>query len=138
MKIIKTTSMLIMGLFCLAMVPGAFAVDEVTILPIPNCQIPEIEYLNVNLNEEIAISLYSNPSTGYSWLTPRYNTEFLTLTGSEYIPYYTTPEYFGSGGDQIFTFNAIKPGETEILFNYKRPWDNCIGKLKLYKINIAE
>ncbi len=142
MKDFKITSVFIMVIFIITMVSGAYAADHDDKLPIEKKQIQisikETKELNVKVNEEIEISLYSNPTTGYTWMDPRYESEFLILTGSQYIPYPVPEGICGSGGNQIYNFKAIKAGETQILMEYKRPWENCIGELTLYKVKITE
>jgi predicted secreted protein len=130
MKNVKmTASVLFMAFFCMVMVSGSFAADN-TIMPIQDKQI------KVGVDESFVISLESNPSTGYSWMEPQYNHEFLSLTSSQYIP----PKIIvcGAPGVQKYTFKALQPGETSIMFQYKRPGDNCIGKLVFYRVEITE
>ncbi len=127
-----------MVVFSLTMISGAYAASD-DVNPIQNVDhtfIKTTKEINAKVNEEIAISLYSNPSTGYTWMDPRYDPEFLTLVESYYIPHY--PIICGSGGDQIYVFKAIKAGDTQILMEYKRPWENCVGELTLYKVKITE
>jgi len=143
MKDLKIASVFVMVVFCFTMVSGAYAADNGIKLPIEKPKliklpIKETKELNVKVNGEIEIFLYSNPTTGYTWMDPKYDPEFLSLTGSQYIPYPVKEGICGSGGDQIYKFKALKSGETQILMEYKRPWENCIGELTLYKVKITE
>jgi predicted secreted protein len=141
MNFLKISSAFVMLVFCFTMVSGAFAAsnDQATVTcPNPLFPAHKTEYLNVKVNDDFEIGMYSNPTTGYTWMEPNYDSEFVTLTSSQYIPYVVPKGTCGSGGDQIYTFKAIKAGDTEILMNYKRPWENCIGELVLYKVHITE
>ena len=122
-------SVLFMAFFCMVMVSGSFAADN-TIIPIQDKQI------KVGVNESFVISLESNPSTGYTWIDPSYDSEFLNLTDSQYIP--PRIPMCGAPGVQKYTFQALQPGETSIVFKYKRPWDNCFGKIVMYRVEITE
>lgn len=73
---------------------------------------------NVELDEQFQISLDSNPSTGYSWEAD-YDPEYLELISEEYVPDNTGGIVLGGGGSEIFTFQALKVGQTTITFNYQ-------------------
>jgi len=89
----------------------------------------------VKVNKEFRIVLPSNPTTGYSWMT-KFDPNYLQLVNSTYIAYPTRPGIVGSGGIQIFTFKAIKPGNTEITMQYQRPWAETVPPLKEVKYDV--
>lgn len=76
----------------------------------------------VNIGDRFSIELPSNATTGYSWEfgTP-IDTEYLTNVKTDYINPDTT--LVGAGGTQVWIFEAIQPGSTTILLEYKRPWE---------------
>ena len=58
-------------------------------------------------------------STGYQWqLAEPLDETMLELVNTEYIPYRT--QRLGADGKQLFTFKALKAGETTISFKYAR------------------
>ena len=75
---------------------------------------------NVNIGQEFSIILPCNPSTGYQW-NSTYNNQYLELINQTYQPNY--PIIPGSGGNENFTFKALKAGNSTITFNYQQPWE---------------
>ena len=71
---------------------------------------------NVKVGQEFSIVLSTNPTTGSKWVT-NYNPSYLKLVSQRYQP--TQPIRDGSGGSEIFTYKALKPGETMITFQIK-------------------
>ena len=71
---------------------------------------------NVKVGHEFSIVLSANPSTGSKWVT-NYNPSYLKFVSQRYQP--TQPIRDGSGGSEIFTYKALKPGETMITFQIK-------------------
>lgn len=98
-------------------VQGCFAAD--------NSVSYDIIQKEVNSGEEFTIELASNPTTGYQW-EANWDDEYITLIKKDYVPDPYLPGMVGSGGTEIYTFKALKPGQTNIGFDYIRPWDNCL------------
>lgn len=122
-----------MAFFCIIMTSSSFAASN-NILPMEKPIVVE-KQIKVGVNESFEISMESNPSTGYMWMSPNYDSYLLNLKGSQYIP--PKNNICGAPGVQKYTFKAIQTGESMIKFQYKRPWDNCIGKLVIYKVKIT-
>ncbi len=89
----------------------------------------------VKVNKEFRVALKSNPTTGYSWM-PKFDPNYVKLINSKYVPYKTKHGVVGSGGVQIFTFKAIKPGKTTITMQYQRPWAETVPPLKEVRYNL--
>ncbi|HMF77970.1 MAG TPA: protease inhibitor I42 family protein [Bryobacteraceae bacterium] len=72
--------------------------------------------------ETISIVLPSNQTTGYSWnLTPSSASHGLKRLGHKYqAPSTSLP---GAGGQDFWTFQAESTGDTNLLFQYTRPWE---------------
>lgn len=90
---------------------------------------------NVKLNQQFQITLDSNPSTGYSWEV-NYNPKYLKLISQNYVS--SNSNIIGAPGIEIFTFKAIKNGQTYINFNYQRTWEDQPLKTKHYKVKITK
>jgi predicted secreted protein len=67
-----------------------------------------------------AITLRSNPSTGYSW-RPRYDRAALSLTDSVFISDPNPYNLVGVPGSQVFTFQGLAKGTTTITFDNVSP-----------------
>lgn len=87
---------------------------------IPNESLNEGK-IEVAVGEEFSRTLESNPTTGYVW-KPSFNEQLLELKSNEFFPK-DNGNLVGSGGIETFIFEALKPGNTEIVFSYVRPWE---------------
>ena len=134
MKGLKMASMFILAVFSLSMASAAFAADKC----VAQNSTMEEKQLTVKVNEKFKIGLESNPSTGYHW-SANFDSGFLKLVKSKYIPPKDDDLIAGQPGTQKFVFKALKPGETDITLNYARPWENCLpAKTVIYHVKIIE
>jgi len=76
----------------------------------------------VKPGKRFKITLESNRSTGYQWRLARpVDQKVVKLVGSGYqSPQVKLP---GAGGKEIWTFEAVGRGRTEIAMQYVRPWE---------------
>jgi inhibitor of cysteine peptidase len=86
------------------------------------------------LSLEFFISLDSNPTTGYRW-DAKFDPERLKLIGKSFQPSGTGA--IGSGGIERFSFVPIKPGETEVVMVYKRPWESAEIDKKIFPVSVS-
>jgi len=91
--------------------------------------------INTSVNQEFAIALDSNPTTGYNW-EESHDASMLSLVNDKYVPDEKAPGLVGAGGTQYFYFKALKTGETEITVTYKRPWETDIADQKTFNVAI--
>ena len=100
--------------------------------------------LNVTLSEEKyklesesnVILLDGNASTGYEWQYDIKDKEIAKVTGQKYISHDDTGELCGSGETNAWAFEGLKEGETEVTFNYLRPWETEIEKTVTYIVKV--
>jgi len=77
--------------------------------------------VELQVGDELQITLEGNPTTGYLWDLNEVDREVLDMPG--------TPEYeqqgdlLGSGGLYTLTFVAVKAGQTELSLRYYRPFE---------------
>ena len=91
----------------------------------------------INHSLFINISLDSNPSTGFDWWT-NFDTSYLRLVNSTFVSGNAASGMVGQPGKRIFTFKAIKPGDTEVIMLLLRPWVNgTIAELKIFPVRIV-
>ena len=79
------------------------------------------------------ITLEGNPTTGYSWAYTLYTPSTETVireVSNEYIADSGDKKMVGSGGKYVFTFEAIAAGEANIIFSYRRTWEENTAPLK--------
>ena len=90
--------------------------------------------LQVDAGGQFTINLDASPSTGYQWELDYYDTDYISLVGSEYKPY-SAPQ-MGSTGSQQFVFGALKVGDTPIKLSYARPNEPVNSSSRYYKVHI--
>lgn len=88
------------------------------------------EYLNpgepirVDAGRKFALRIMSNPTTGYGWqLSKPLDENVVVLVTNIYLQQQTVPERVGVSGHEVWTFQAIGQGQTEISLKYVRPWE---------------
>jgi inhibitor of cysteine peptidase len=92
--------------------------------------------ISIGINQQFVIALGSNPTTGYSWQESH---DATTIELVEKIYKEEAKEgVVGAGGVEYFRFKALKAGETEITFVYKRPWEEPTPQdvTKIFTISI--
>ena len=81
--------------------------------------------ITTKVGEEFTITLDSNPTTGYQWkLSDNFTEGIVKLVKSEYVAPET--EMRGAGGQEVWTFKALEPGETTVEMEYVRPWETGV------------
>ncbi|NME82041.1 protease inhibitor I42 family protein [Clostridium sp. SM-530-WT-3G] len=73
--------------------------------------------------KQAEVSLYGNPTTGYTWEYTIGDNSIVKLDSKDFISENTDPEVCGAGGTFTWKFSGLKAGTTEITFKYLRPWD---------------
>ena len=73
------------------------------------------------VGEKFSVALASNPTTGYQWEVSETDESVLKLLDLVYKA--NIPKAIGSGGKEIFTFEAVGPGETTLTLIYHQPWE---------------
>ncbi len=92
--------------------------------------------ISINSNQEFAIALDSNPTTGYSW-QESHNETMLKLVKKTYEQGEQAKKgLVGAGGIDYFRFQALKAGETKITMTYKRPWETDAIDQKVFTVTI--
>lgn len=73
------------------------------------------------IGDKIAVKLCSNPTTGYRW---KYETiGKIVLKEEDYDFEEPDEDVVGADGKEVWTFEAIEQGTTEIRMEYSRPWE---------------
>src|SRR5207244_2712799 len=76
----------------------------------------------LEVGDSLAVTLDSNPSTGYSWQVSNPRRAILQQQGE---PEYTPPAQPmpGAGGQHTFQFTAVGVGKMALTLLYKRPFE---------------
>jgi predicted secreted protein len=79
--------------------------------------------VELSVGESLVVTLESNVTTGYSWtLTGISDESVLQKTKNEYVAPKTN--LIGASGKEVWTFKALKKGNTTISLGYSRPWES--------------
>jgi inhibitor of cysteine peptidase len=100
------------------------------------------ETIEAEVGLEFALVLESNPTTGYSWrLAEPLDEDIVELVSSEFAK--KTPadgegEIVGAPGEEVWTFEAIGEGKTEIKLEYVRPWETDVApeETKTFEVEV--
>ena len=84
------------------------------------CLLVACQKTTAQKTENMTISLFGNPTTGYSWFCEIADESVIQLISEDYQ---SESDMTGAGGRFIFTFSYDQPGESEIVFVYRRPWE---------------
>ncbi len=88
--------------------------------------------------QALAVTLESNPSTGYAWVVDEVDPALLRQEGdAEYQPDKTAGENIvGAGGTETFRFSAIAAGETTLKLVYRRSWETGIEPAQIFSVQV--
>ena len=88
---------------------------------------PQQSYqIEVPVGDVLTLTLGSNPTTGFAWSEEAQidDTGILKQTGHEFVgPDGDPPPPPGTPGQEIWTFEALAKGQTNVYLEYSRPWE---------------
>jgi predicted secreted protein len=91
--------------------------------------------IKAKLNQSFIIALDSLPTAGYKWKV-EHDSGFLRLDNELYMT--SNPEAIGGGSTEVFAFTPQRPGETEVIAIYKRPWEKDVINKRIFRIQISK
>lgn len=90
--------------------------------------------LVVAVGDTLAVSLASNPTTGYEWEVLTIDPVILRFDGKSYAGSF--PAAVGSGGAETLCFTALAQGSTQLALMYHRPFETGIPPLETFAISL--
>ena len=94
-------------------------------------------HVSVKTRQEFCLKIESNPSTGYGWaLDQPLDETMLQLIGHD-VEEPGETAMAGAPQFEIWTFKALKAGETAILLKYARPWEKNTPPVKTHRIIVS-
>jgi len=91
----------------------------------------------VAVGDTLTVNLEANPTTGFEWeLREMTDETVLEEEGHAYV----APESeatVGAGGKEVWTFKALKEGESTIIMEYRRPWEQEVEPDKVFILTVA-
>jgi predicted secreted protein len=89
--------------------------------------------IRVDTDETFSIELSGNPSTGYLWEAD-VDARYLELTEQGFE---LEGAAIGAGGREVFHFRAREVGKTEIVFAYRRAWEESVRDTRRFEVVIG-
>jgi inhibitor of cysteine peptidase len=88
--------------------------------------------VDVPVGDVIEIRLSENPTTGYRWTIAQSNEKICSIVRDEFIA--PVNHVLGAGGEHIWQFRAMAPGDCEIELVYSRSSSNA--DQRIYRIRL--
>ena len=85
--------------------------------------------VNLKTGDTLAVRLASNPSTGYSWDVSKGKADVL-LERNKVFERGAADSPLGTGGTDVWMFEAVKEGKQKVTFTYRRPWEKGASAAK--------
>ncbi len=86
----------------------------------------------------LAVTLESNPTTGYSWApVEKQNSIFEPFGDPIYFPPEEVDGVVGAGGWEIFYFRSVSAGQETLQLVYRRSWETDVEPIKTFSIDVV-
>lgn len=94
--------------------------------------------IEVDAGQTLVLTLESNPTTGFRWEVVEDKDAVLQPTGdAEFkVASELDPPPPGTGGVEIFRFEAVQAGETLLELVYHRPWEESVEPLEAFSMQV--
>ena len=89
----------------------------------------------LNVGDTLLLSLESNPTTGYGWEIAEIDQSILREASHEYEV--ESSDLVGSGGREIWRFDALAAGSTTLQLKYTRPWEEGVEPEKIFSVQVV-
>ena len=89
----------------------------------------------VEIGDKIRVKLCSNPTTGFQWEYEMSGESVLNEEDHDFEePKGDVP---GTAGIEVWTFEAVEKGTTEVLMEYSQPWEGGLKEEWTYTITVT-
>jgi predicted secreted protein len=88
--------------------------------------------------DTLVVTLEANTSTGFRWETSAGTGTVLSPVGTpDYLPAEVAPGMVGAPGEMVFRYRAAAPGQTELVLEYRRPFETAAAaKSVRYSVSV--
>jgi len=77
--------------------------------------------------QDLVVRLPSNPTTGYRWIYVEPKDAVLRVDGPSSYEAQIAGGAAGAGGTEIWKLAPLKPGQQQLRFEYRRPWEQDVA-----------
>lgn len=127
----KVNKFIVVMLLMTIVATGCGPTDEVRLDMADNGRQIEAE-----VGQILAISLESNPTTGFGWELVELEDPILQLMGEAEFQPSESKEIVGAGGTEIFRIKAVSTGQTTLTLVYHRSWEEGVEPLETFSLNV--
>jgi len=92
--------------------------------------------IEAEVGQILAISLESNPTTGFGWELVELEDPILQLMGEAEFQPSESKEVVGAGGTETFRFEVVSTGQTTLTLVYRRSWEEGVEPLETFRLNV--
>ena len=89
--------------------------------------------ISVSANEEFEVALPETRTAGYRWVIAKNGEPQLRLLDETTAP---NTAAVGGTGRHLWRFRAVSTGETELSFQYLRPWDKQAEPARAFQLKV--
>ena len=94
-----------------------------------------INNFQAEVGDKIRVNLCSNPTTGFEWAYQMSNEGVLQEEDHDFEE--SDGDALGAAGIELWTFEAIEKGTTEVSMEYSQPWEGGLKAEWTYTITIT-
>ena len=88
--------------------------------------------------QSLLVRLPSNPSTGYRWIYVEPKDAVLRVDGpSSFEAQSAGGGAAGAGGTEIWKLAPFKPGQQQLRFEYRRPWEQDVAPSRIATYSVT-
>lgn len=80
--------------------------------------------------QDLVVRLPSNPSTGYRWIYVEPKDAVLRVDGPSTFETPSAGGAVGAAGTEVWKLAPFKPGQQQLRFEYRRPWEQDVAPSK--------
>lgn len=91
--------------------------------------------IDLHKGQTLVITLASNPTTGYQWEVIELDESILRQMGE--AEFQSESDLPGSGGVEIFRFQAVSAGQAALELVYHRPWEEDEEPLETFSLQVV-
>jgi inhibitor of cysteine peptidase len=77
--------------------------------------------------QDLVVRLPSNPTTGYRWIYVEPKDAVLRVDGPSSYEAQSAGGAASAGGTEIWKLAPLKPGQQQLRFEYRRPWEQDVA-----------
>jgi inhibitor of cysteine peptidase len=88
--------------------------------------------------QDLVVRLPSNPATGYRWIYVEPKDAVLRVDGpSTFEGAQSSGGTVGAGGIEIWKLAPLKPGQQQLRFEYRRPWEQDVAPAQIATYSVT-